>query len=378
MQFNLLSVGQKQANSGQAIDVSPSLLQEIVESFQESKGRFLPPVIEGHQGGDDRERGEGIDALIRNLEFDGQFLKGEFGQIQDRFWEAVKGEGGNFTPYLSSRILPPDHPYNPNPGKWSLGHVARVGLPGDPQLGYLFNQKQEDGSILAPNYPLDFAEEGQKEGSNEDPGDRIEDDTTIAINMPTEYQQQEQNSQQQQEEKQDEGQQQQSQSADLSSLMEKVNNLLQQQEQQQQKLLDRISKLEENAAQPITDSKHEQQQQQQEQKEEAEAPDFSQLQDQIETQNRAIWSMRLSPYFQSQDRLNKEINYLSGLNKAAKNGIDFGQDPVESRIQELIEFNQGVRLGEPESPAVDKETQQEKSPLEKAREEARKKYEEKK
>jgi hypothetical protein len=196
--------------------------------------------------------------------------------------------------------------------------------------------------------------------------------------MPTEYQQQEQNSQQQQEEKQEEGQQQQPQSTDLSSLMEKVNNLLQQQEQQQQKLLDRISKLEENAAQPITDSKHEQQQQQQEQKEEAKAPDFSQLQDQIEAQNRAIWSMRLSPYFQNQDRLNKEIDHLSGLNKAVKNGIDFGQDPVESRIQELIEFHQGVRLGEPESPAADQKPQQEQSPLEKAREEARKKYEEKK
>jgi hypothetical protein len=194
--------------------------------------------------------------------------------------------------------------------------------------------------------------------------------------MPTEYQQQEQDSQQQQEGKQEEGQQQQPQSADLSSLMKKVNNLLQQQEQQQQKLLNRISKLEENA-QPITDSNHEQQQPQ-EQKEEAEAPAFSQLQDQIEAQNRAIWSMRLSPYFQSQDRLNKEIDYLSGLNKAAKNGIDFGQDPVESRIQELIEFNQGVRLGEPESPAADQKPQQEQSPLEKAREEARKKYEEKK
>ncbi|MBP0006218.1 MAG: hypothetical protein J7642_21290 [Cyanobacteria bacterium SBC] len=149
----LLSPGTKLDAYGRTFEITPEMLEEIAESFSEHRSRFLPPLVPTHLGGDDRNRTIGQDAegLIDEVEWDGQYLSGIPVKVQPSFSAAIAGtsQDGSFTPYLSPRLTPPDFPYNPNPGKWSLGHVARVALPADPTLGIPDFSQHPKGAIDA-------------------------------------------------------------------------------------------------------------------------------------------------------------------------------------------------------------------------------------
>lgn len=135
----ILTLGRKLDSHGRHLEVTAKLLNEIVSSFFEcKKNNYLPPVLEYHVAGDDRQLSASNDALgvIQSLEVSGGKLMGTLGNLQDRFHDLLSGRGGQgFRPYVSVRILPPNHPYNPNPAKWSLGHMALVPLPADPNTG---------------------------------------------------------------------------------------------------------------------------------------------------------------------------------------------------------------------------------------------------
>lgn len=135
----ILTIGRKLDSQGRNLNVTAKLLNELVSSFEDCrKNNYLPPILEYHVSGDDRQLAASNDALgvINSLELVGGKLIGGFGKLQDRFHSLLSGDGGNgFRPYVSVRILPPKHPYNPNPDKWSLGHLALVPLPADPSTG---------------------------------------------------------------------------------------------------------------------------------------------------------------------------------------------------------------------------------------------------
>lgn len=135
----LLSLGDKLDSVGRPLRITPKILGEIVESFREIKARYLPPILSYHFKGDDRtfsQDGEQGLGVIDDLSVVSGRLTGNFSRLQDRFYSLLSGQHGDgFSPYVSVKILPPKHPYNPNPSKWSLGHVALVPLPADPTVG---------------------------------------------------------------------------------------------------------------------------------------------------------------------------------------------------------------------------------------------------
>lgn len=135
----ILTIGKKLDSQGRNLNVTAKLLNDLVNSFKDcQKNNYLPPILEYHVSGDDRQLSASNDALgvIQSLKVEGGKLVGSLGKLQDRFHDLLSGKGGKgFRPYVSVRILPPNHPYNPNPSKWSIGHLALVPLPADPATG---------------------------------------------------------------------------------------------------------------------------------------------------------------------------------------------------------------------------------------------------
>jgi hypothetical protein len=125
-EIEILRVGKFTSTNGIEVDLSADVLGQIVETYNPQN--FKAPLIISHdtRGAADADLAESELAYgwPSALKMVGDRVKAVFEKVSPKFTEWVRG--GRLLG-VSASLYTPDSSANPNPGKWSLRHIAGLG-----------------------------------------------------------------------------------------------------------------------------------------------------------------------------------------------------------------------------------------------------------
>lgn len=126
-EIEFLRVGTHTATNGSSHSFTHDIAQEIVDTY--NPDNFKAPLIVSHRTGKysdrslvDSELAFGTPKFLKKV---GDRVKAVFEKISPDFVEWVRN---NQILGISPSFYPPEHQSNPTPGKWSLRHIAGLGV----------------------------------------------------------------------------------------------------------------------------------------------------------------------------------------------------------------------------------------------------------